>query len=108
MAYNVICSRCNGTGRYDRGTCFSCKGAGSKQQAVKVRRDIATVVSGLRHDGSAEYAFERDPEGMERTYKFDGVRWREIRRNAETGRWIIIDNTSLRIGSRSEYYDPSF
>ena len=66
----------------------------------------ATVVSGLRHDGSAEYAFERDPEGMERTYKFDGVRWREIRRNAETGRWIITDNTSLRIGSRSEYYDP--
>ena len=75
---------------------------------VKVRRDIAMVVSGLRHDGSAEYAFERDPEGTERTYKFDGVRWREIRRNAETGRWIITDNTSLRIGSRSEYYDPSF
>lgn len=79
-----------------------------KAAAVKVRRDIATVVSGLRHDGSAEYAFERDPEGVERTYKFDGVRWREIRRNAETGRWIITDNTSLRIGSRSEYYDPSF
>lgn len=79
-----------------------------KATAVKVRRDIATVVSGLRYDGSAEYAFERDPEGVERTYKFDGVRWREIQRNAETGRWIITDNTSLRIGSRSEYYDPSF
>lgn len=37
MPYNVICSRCNGAGRYDRGTCFSCKGAGSKQQAVKPR-----------------------------------------------------------------------
>lgn len=37
MAYNVLCSRCNGTGRYDRGTCFGCKGAGSKLQAVKPR-----------------------------------------------------------------------
>ena len=37
MAYNVICSRCNGAGRYDRGVCFSCKGAGCKQQAVKPR-----------------------------------------------------------------------
>ena len=80
----------------------------NKETAVKVQRDIATVVSGSRHDGSAEYAFERDPEGTERTYKFDGVRWRQIRQNAKTGRWIITDNTSLRIGSRSEYYDPSF
>lgn len=25
--YKVTCSRCLGTGRYDRGTCFRCKGA---------------------------------------------------------------------------------
>ena len=37
MTYNVLCSRCNGTGRYDRGACFRCKGAGCKQQAVKPR-----------------------------------------------------------------------
>lgn len=26
MQYNVECSRCLGSGRYDRGACFRCKG----------------------------------------------------------------------------------
>lgn len=25
--YSRVCPRCNGTGRYDRGTCFTCNGA---------------------------------------------------------------------------------
>lgn len=27
MKYNAQCSRCAGSGRFDRGTCFRCKGA---------------------------------------------------------------------------------
>lgn len=26
--YTCQCKRCDGTGRYDRGTCFDCKGSG--------------------------------------------------------------------------------
>jgi DnaJ-class molecular chaperone len=29
-AYSITCGRCLGTGRYDRGACFGCKGAGIK------------------------------------------------------------------------------
>ena len=27
--FNIACPRCDGTGRYDRGTCFQCKGSRS-------------------------------------------------------------------------------
>lgn len=35
--FSCQCSRCNGTGKYDRGTCFGCKGLGYKNQATKPR-----------------------------------------------------------------------
>ena len=37
-SYLVQCSRCDGRGRYDRGTCFGCKGSGVKKVATKPRK----------------------------------------------------------------------
>lgn len=33
--FNVQCPRCNGTGKYDRGTCFECKGSRSVRRNRK-------------------------------------------------------------------------
>lgn len=33
--FNVQCPRCGGTGRFDRGTCFQCKGARSVKRKTK-------------------------------------------------------------------------
>jgi hypothetical protein len=35
--YSCQCSRCDGTGKYDRGTCFDCKGVGYKNQKTQPR-----------------------------------------------------------------------
>ena len=56
MGYNVLCTRCNGTGRHDRGVCFGCKGYGSKVQQNKPRTTarglIPWLVEAERIDGS--------------------------------------------------------
>ncbi len=36
--FNVECPRCRGTGRFDRGTCFECKG---RRSVVKSRKPVA-------------------------------------------------------------------
>jgi DnaJ-class molecular chaperone len=42
-----LCGRCLGTGRYDRGTCFRCRGAGSVAVSRKpaVRFEVSAVYS---------------------------------------------------------------
>src|SRR5258708_28621144 len=38
--FNIQCPRCQGTGRYDRGTCFQCKGGRSIQVTHKPSYDL--------------------------------------------------------------------
>lgn len=35
--FTVVCSRCDGEGRFDRGTCFDCKGTGFRNQKTQPR-----------------------------------------------------------------------
>ncbi len=35
--YSRVCPRCDGSGRYDRGTCFQCKGIRYVNQTTKPR-----------------------------------------------------------------------
>lgn len=35
--YTCQCPRCDGTGKYDRGDCFTCNGVGYKNQVTKPR-----------------------------------------------------------------------
>jgi DnaJ-class molecular chaperone len=48
-SYKATCGRCGGTGRYDRGTCFGCQGAGYKLTARKPSQKF--TVSAVYSDG---------------------------------------------------------
>lgn len=45
--YKAVCGRCGGSGRYDRGTCFGCQGAGYKMTSRKpaVRFQVSAIYS---------------------------------------------------------------
>lgn len=77
---------------------------------LTVQNDNATRVSGSAHDGSARYEFSRNPRGSTRHFraKLPDGRWQEVMQNPETGRWIQIGGTGLRIGERDHYIDPHF
>lgn len=47
--YKATCGRCGGTGRYDRGTCFGCNGAGFKMTSRKPA--VRFTVSAIYSDG---------------------------------------------------------
>lgn len=77
--------------------------------AVQVTRDLATVVKGSAHDGSAEYEFTTTPDGTLQTFAFNGDKWEQYHVNPETKRWNKAKSgRGLRIGERDEYRDPSF
>lgn len=42
--FNVQCPRCQGVGRFDRGTCFECKGARSVLRTRQPKGDPVRVV----------------------------------------------------------------
>jgi hypothetical protein len=71
-------------------------------KTVWVTGDKHKVISGSEHNGSAEYEYESDPDSH--PYQFS------IRNN---GRWIQAGSsaksgTSLALGRRRRYRDPSF
>lgn len=79
---------------------------------IVVQEDTATVVKGSTFDGSAEYEYSANPDGVKRTYEFfpkEG-RWRQLR-TGDNGRFYKIprgDGDGLTIGQRREYRDPTF
>jgi hypothetical protein len=70
-------------------------------KTLTVQRDEWKVVKGSCHDGSAEYEYSRDPNGIIEVYS--------LRSN---GRYVITGSdkrgTCLQIGIRRYYYDPHF
>lgn len=76
---------------------------------VEVQTDLATVVSGSSWDGSAEYVYQRNPNGTRYSFRreSDGS-WTQVRRNPSTGRWNKVSGAGLILGMREEYRDPSF
>lgn len=76
---------------------------------VGVQEDRSRVVSGSTYDGSAEWAFERNPENVVRLFasRVDGGQWVSVQRN-DKGRLVKMDGVGLRIGERDTYRDPSF
>ena len=68
-----------------------------------VRELKATVVKGSTFDGSAEYEYESDPNGMVKTlFKTNKGRW--VERHGRTYR----DSNGWAMGYAEKYYDPSF
>ena len=67
-------------------------------KTIWYRQDIATVVEGSCQDGSAKYAYKFDENGIDEkaTLRSNG-QYRATRTN------YLID-----IGTRHEYYDPTF
>lgn len=77
---------------------------------VWVQQDNYKVISGSGHDGSAEYEYSPNPQGILTRFRFKNGRWEEIVMNFKTGRWNKLDGggNGLLIGSRDEYRDPCF
>jgi hypothetical protein len=75
---------------------------------VETRNDSTKVTAGSAHDGSAEYAYETNPDGVRRFFRREtsGI-WREVAKN-DNFRWALRGSHGLRIGERETYYDPSF
>ena len=51
--YSRVCPRCNGTGRYDRGTCFTCNGAKRIKSATPPKPEWEA--SAVFNDGVRRY-----------------------------------------------------
>ena len=85
---------------------------------IRVQQDVARMVSGSGHDGSAVYEFTRNPEAKVLMFarrvgtgRWDSVRLAEYkhRSGATSSRFVSADvGRGLAIGFRSEYYDPHF
>lgn len=65
-------------------------------RSIEVRGDLARVISGSEHNGSAQYEYEVLSEGPTATYTRD-----------KYGRYRN-HGTPLSLGHRERYYDPSF
>lgn len=84
-------------------------GLSGQRQMVTVQDDSAILVAGSGHDGSAKWEYFRNTDGVTHVFVFDGVRWRESARDAETGRMRFTNaGRFLRLGVREKYIDPSF
>lgn len=76
---------------------------------IEVVEDNFKVVSGSTHDGSAKFEFTPDADGSRSLYRFNKKTqaWVEGFINTDTGRFCSLES-SLRIGERDKYVDPSF
>lgn len=57
-----------------------------------------------------EYVYTQRPDAPQSYYRFNEARqqWEGVRKNPETGRWVLNNNNGIRIGEREKYYDHSF
>lgn len=80
----------------------------SKGRVLTVQNDSSKVVGGSGHDGSAEYEYERNPNGRIKHFRWAGT-WTQVMEGAKPGTFKkgSVSN-GLRIGEREEYRDPSF
>ena len=78
--FNVQCTRCDGTGRYDRGTCFKCKGkrfvkSSRKPHLLPERNYVVTFDTGKKnvvkmYFFTAEYALKAiEPQMLVRGWR---------------------------------------
>ena len=77
---------------------------------VVLRADKWRVVSGSMIDGSAEYSYAPDPDGITDTVRYNPRtgKYDAVYRNAETGRWNKYGPARVFFGSRQKHYDPHF
>ena len=75
---------------------------------LTIQEDDYKLVKGSQMDGSAEYTFTPNTRGRVLHFRFQNGTWREIMKNAKTGRWNLTRGYGLRIGERGKYYDPCF
>lgn len=50
--YTCQCSRCDGSGKFDRGVCFGCKGVGYRNQATQPRSLTPFILTVTYSNGS--------------------------------------------------------
>ena len=66
------------------------------ETTVDIQMDAWTITQGSEHDGSADYEYERNPEGR-------------IERVRKTKRgWKVAGGSRVGFGGRRRYYDPHF
>lgn len=78
---------------------------------IVVQADEWYVESGSMHDGSAKYAYLKNPKGYKSIFRFktDGSSgFQKVAWNKETNRYNKISNGGLSVGQRDKYYDPHF
>jgi hypothetical protein len=79
---------------------------------LKWQQDKATRTDEGGMTDTQTYAYELDPKGRVRVYRFDPKReiWREVSRDwtNEKSRWKYVGGGNLAIGIRDEHYDFSF
>jgi len=78
---------------------------------VSVQDDRTRVIAGSAQDGSADYAYEPNPDGYMRHFRRgDDGRWEQVQPGKRPGTWKKSDcgRCGLRIGEREEYRDPTF
>lgn len=80
-----------------------------KSVIVEVREDHSKVVKGSGHDGSAEYEYKVNVSGYPQHFaRAENGMWYSVRKSETSGRWVRTKSSSLRLGSRESYRDPSF
>jgi hypothetical protein len=76
---------------------------------LTVQADLYTRTDKNGFSECQEYDYTPNPEGVISYFKQNkkGM-WREVSKNAETGRWNETGGSGLIIGRREKYWDPSF
>lgn len=76
---------------------------------VGVQEDTYKVVKGYVNDGSAEYEYERNPNGRVEMFKVFKEK-NEVHQltTSDTGRLVKCGVGGLTVGARRRYYDPHF
>lgn len=83
--------------------------ADGKRVLVIVQEDIATRADANGLSETQEYRFQRNHDGRTHTFRreVDG-KYREVRLNRESGRYVLTDGGGLIVGRRDHYHDFSF
>jgi len=79
--------------------------------AIATTGDDYKIVSGSAYDGSAEYEYTSNPDGRRAYWRQTKDGWRKVYKG-DSGRWLFRDKKGqgegLIVGTRDQYYDPSF
>ena len=80
-----------------------------KSVIVKVQKDNYTRIDNNGMSESQVYEYSRNPEGSVYFFKRKtSGEWREVRKNEETGRFVLARGAGIYFGERERFYDFTF